>query len=148
MSPEFFRNFWGLVPLTSRNLEVETSATTYLTGGCQNCAKRTLDPVDPTRFLSSDIPSAKIYNARSLYSQCSPVFRSLRRQLRPGGATDVCRRPTRGIPRKMVQITMARAFSACATRRPTRDSYRAPTGALYFKTAPPSKRAVVSSPEY
>jgi len=35
ISPEFFRNFWGLVslvrPRTGRNLAVETSATTYLT---------------------------------------------------------------------------------------------------------------------
>jgi len=35
ISPDFFRNFWGLVslvrPRTGRNLEVETSATTSLT---------------------------------------------------------------------------------------------------------------------
>ncbi len=35
IAPELFRTFWGLVPLVrrraSRNLEVGTSATTYLT---------------------------------------------------------------------------------------------------------------------
>jgi len=51
IAPEFFRNFWGLVllvrPRIGRNLEVGTSATTYLT-----------DPRTISKTVNSDQTSA------------------------------------------------------------------------------------------
>jgi len=44
IAPELFRTFWGLVPLVrpraSRNLEVGTSATTYLTDPRTRCVNQ------------------------------------------------------------------------------------------------------------